>query len=117
MVTMVILISACALPDDPHWAIGSWSTGAWSGVCLRPDGVVIERNPDGDITDVGRWSPVGDDAVVWTLVCTPTQETMLLRVDGGFATCHNYGSGYFGDPTPISRGHRQTEYESYVFEF
>lgn len=111
-----IVIAACLLPADPHWVVGSWQTGTWGGVEFRPDGYVIEKDPDGNVTDVGRWSSLGDSAVVWTMVRTVTQEECLALRDGAVYHSRNYGSS-ISKESEVRRGHCPREFESYVIEF
>lgn len=115
MKTIVLLfsIAACDLPADPHWAVGCWATTNWGGVEIRPDGFVIERSPDGDITDIGRWSVVDEDAIVWTLARTPTQQEALSRQGGRVFHQRDFGYSYTSPRTRVHRGHLPRKFEAY----
>ena len=115
MKTIVLLfsIAACDLPADPHWAVGSWATTNWGGVEIRPDGVVIERSPEGQITDIGRWNALGEDDIVWVLFRTPTQQYGLSRQGDKVFFERDFGYGYTSPRTRVYRGHLPRKFEAY----
>lgn len=116
MNTIILVISACVLPPDPHWAVGSWQTGFWGGVCLRPDGYVVERDPDGNVTDIGRWSCAGDDGVIFWLIRAPQHEHYLIRRGGAVFFQRDYGNGYISGEEPVRKGHVPAEFDGFVVE-
>lgn len=102
-----LLLASTAFAEH-HWAVGCWPTGSWSGVCIRPDGVVTESDPDGNLIDIGRWVAVDGDTIMWLLIRTPMATYMLER-DGTY-TVH-WGYGYPAKPIKIRRGKVPEEFE------
>ena len=115
---LVLHFAACPLPEDPHWALGHWAVGHWGGIEIRPDHLVVEVNADGEITDAGRWTSLGEDAIVVTSATSPQREIILSRDSSGRVTyVRDFGVGEPREPVEIKRGHLPEEFESYEIAF
>lgn len=101
------LLASAAFADD-HWAVGCWSTGMWGGVCIRPDGLVTESDPDGNMIDIGRWAVIDDDTIIWFLVRAP-MATYHLERDGTYV--FDAGYGYVSKPVKIKKSFVPDFYE------
>ena len=110
----LVIIAACSLPADPHWAVGGWQTGLFGGPMIRPDHWVIERDPEGNVTDVGVWYEFDDDTIGWTSMTQPTKEHYLSR-DGTYF--HTFFSGYHSPKATASRCVVPEEFDDYVLGF
>jgi hypothetical protein len=116
MSNIILIIAACTLPADHHWAVGGWQTSTWGGVMIRPDKYVIERDPDGNIEDIGVWYELDDDAIGITFVRATGQEMVLYR-DG--RVTRKYGEGFVvcDEGFRAARGALPTEFDGYEVEF
>jgi len=117
-IAFIIVLAACPLPEDPHWALGHFPVGTWGGIEVRPDGYVIETDADGNITDVGRWWADGDDAIIYISAVSPWRELALYRDFDGVVTYErDYGFGYAEPPAVVERGLLPQEFDSYEISF
>lgn len=116
MNTVILVIAACVLPPDPHWAVGSWAIGHWGGTMLRPDGFVTEVDADGRLIDVGRWVQLDDDAVEILMTSTPQQMLTLERHALGYTFTRNYGFGGSTTQEFKSYAHRPENYDALSIE-
>ena len=99
---------------EDHWCVGCWQTSGWGGVCLRPDGLVTESDPDGNLQDIGRWFVLDDDRIVWVFARVPRYTYSLYR-DGTYVV--DLGYGYPSAPQQISKSFVPDEYEAIAIEF
>ena len=117
-IAFIIVLAACPLPEDPHWALGHFPVGTWGGVEIRPDHLVVETDANGEITDVGRWWEHGDDAIIYTSAVSPWREVALIRDHLGNVTyVRDYGYGNSEEPVEVTRGHLPQESDSYEIAF
>ena len=117
-IAIIMVFTACPLPEDPHWAVGHFPVGTWGGVEIRPDHFVVETDANGEITDVGRWWALGDDAIIYTSSVSPWREVTLSRDRWGNVTyVRDYGYGNSEEPVKVTRGHLPQEFDSYEIAF
>lgn len=109
----LLLTVSSAFAED-HWCIGCWQTGSWSGVCLRPDGLVTESDPDGNMIDIGRWYVIHEDLVAWVFLRAPIQ-THYLEADGTYTP--HYGYGYISKPKKIKKSFVPEAYDDLYLYF
>lgn len=102
------LLTASTAFAEGHWAHGCWQTDIWGGIMIRPDGYVTESDPDGNLRDIGRWWPLGDEHIWWFLACEPNG-THFLRKDGLYT--HEMTPGYDAPPQDLRRSFVPDEYD------
>ena len=77
---------------DQHWAVGGWDCRSWGAIRLFDDGLMIDVDPDGFLTNWGYWQIFDQNSVI--LMWMDSSKMEIITKDGDkFYTQSSHGFG------------------------